>query len=214
MRRILLFWKKKYQYDLAMYDPSYTIDRYIALRKVYDRLDRIGGGGNVILLGSYPDSFSDSFVFDIFLNDDNSFKKMSEILNDRNFKKLDERIVYAFFSSQTFLNSVDISELTEIETIWLKKSLEYANNLYEYQEKATEIVEKDEIIPSVQALDSKKSIFQKISCIVGYYDRMLCRYLNITRNEFGRRRHIDNVISYDDYLSSIDEEERTEGRKI
>lgn len=105
------------------HDPSDIIERYlyglkIKLKKA--RKEKI-------------DLNSVSPVLKIFLNDNLSYKSMAEIINTEDFKKLDKRIIYAFFSSETFLETLNKETLSEEQINILLESLEYTNNLYQQQ---------------------------------------------------------------------------------
>ena len=72
-------------------------------------------------------------LFNIFTNDDNSFKSIEDILKNPSFEKLDKRIVYTVLSSDLFLNSIDIEKLSDIELNTLEESLQYTYTIYNNQ---------------------------------------------------------------------------------
>lgn len=72
-------------------------------------------------------------IFNIFTNDDNSFKSINDIIKNPNFEKLDKRVVYTVLSSDLFLNSIDIEKLSDIELNILDETLQYTYTIYNNQ---------------------------------------------------------------------------------
>lgn len=188
--------EKQYKYDYLMYDASNTIDRVISISNIEK---------NVFKLTTI------SSVLDIFLNEDNTFKNINNIIKNEKFKVLDKRIIYAFLSSQTFLKGINFNELSEEEIIIIKEALEYTNGIYKNQEKASENAKKDNIISTLRYLNSKKSIITKIAFIVNYYQRSVIKLLNFTRNENKRKKHINSVENYLETANDELEKKRTRG---
>ena len=68
-------------------------------------------------------------IYAIFLNEDLTFKSIDEIINNKDFVKLDKRIIYAMFSSKTFLSALDLNDLSQNGLQILHESLAYTCSL-------------------------------------------------------------------------------------
>lgn len=113
-------------------------------------------------------------IFDIFLKDDGSFKRISEMIKDERFNNLDERIVAAILSSKTFLKKTNIGGLSLKELIVLRYALNYTNQIYCNQEKFIELIRnngvnslerkmiKEEILNPIRDINKKKEHIQSI----------------------------------------------------
>lgn len=64
-------------------------------------------------------------IFEIFFDGNVKFKNISEIINNEKFKNLDKKIIYAIFSSKSFLSNINISNLSEEELNIISESLAY-----------------------------------------------------------------------------------------
>lgn len=72
-------------------------------------------------------------IFNIFINSDNSFKSIKDIIKHPNFKKLDKRIIYAVLTSDSFFKSIDIEKISSEELVILNESLQYTHTVYHNQ---------------------------------------------------------------------------------
>ena len=115
-------------------------------------------------------------VLNIFLNDDNSFKSIKEIISNKCFKNIDERIICAFFSSKAFLESIDFNNLNYYELEILNESLKYTIDLYVRQQKIIDM-EQDPYKERLENfLKTEKNIIYKL--IYLYYYKSLINKLN------------------------------------
>lgn len=132
-------------------------------------------------------------ILKIFWNENLSYKKISEIIKDENFNKLDKRIVYAFFSSRTFLETLNVEALTDEELSVLSESLEYTKELYQRQLK---ILMKEKDINSETLkflLNEVKNLVQKINIIGKYYYKSILRKINPERSKRKRIKHMKTI---------------------
>lgn len=102
-------------------------------------------------------------ILNIFFNEDNSFRSFKEIFSNEKFKDVDTRISCAFFSSKSFLDSIDLNNLDYNELDILYKSLEYTNKLYERQYKIIESEKKNYKERIEFFFMIQKNIFRRIS---------------------------------------------------
>ena len=149
--------EKRYQYDYLMYDASNTVDRFLNIAKITEKIATVTDKVGI----KAPKKIEESTVLDIFLNSsDLSFKKINDIMNNENFKKLDKKVVYAFLSSQSFLNTVNFDELSIQELSMIKESLDYTNQIYQNQAKINIDIKNKDTAEKLQSLKIEKSIFQ------------------------------------------------------
>ncbi len=59
-----------------------------------------------------------------FINEDGTYKPFTEILNNKNLRIIDERIIQSVLSSRTFISSINIDKLTPKEKVYLKTALQ------------------------------------------------------------------------------------------
>ena len=115
--------EKTMNLNLAMHDASDIIERYHYKLKMLLKDENTTSISN---LDEFP-------VLNIFWNDNLSYKSIKEIINNENFRKLDKRIIYAFFSTETFLETLNFEGLAYEELMILTEALEYTSNLYQKQ---------------------------------------------------------------------------------
>lgn len=184
--------EKRYQYDYLMYDASNTVDRFINIAKQAKNITKVT---NKVGIKTFQE-MEKSTVLDIFLNsNDLSFKKINDIINNEDFKKLDKKVVYAFLSSQSFLNTVNFDELSIEELSMIKESLDYTNQIYQNQEKINNAAKENNLVEKLQFLKSEKSIITNVKKINNYYVRLFKKIMNFTRSEKKRKNNINNVES-------------------
>lgn len=124
--------EKRYMDDYLMYNSSYTVDRvlpWIRIIGVFSKNDE--------------NMKSISPVLSMFLNGDGSFKRPSEVMNDEKYQGLDKRIVYAMFSSLSFLKELKyMNDLSFEEISIVNEAMNYTNDLCMMQMKFyNEVVE-------------------------------------------------------------------------
>lgn len=124
--------EKRYMDDYLLYNPSYTVDRvlpWIRIIGVFSKNDE-----NIKSI---------SPVLGIFLNGDGSFKRPSEVMSNEKYQELDKRIVYAMFSSLSFLKELKyMNGLSSEEVQMIMDAMDYTNDLCVMQMKFyNEIVE-------------------------------------------------------------------------
>ena len=111
--------EKRYMDDYLLYNPSYTIDRvlpWIRISSVFSKNDE-----NIKSI---------SPVLGIFLNGDGSFKRPSEVMSNEKYQELDKRIVYAMFSSLSFLKELKyMNDLSFEEISIVMDAMDYTNDL-------------------------------------------------------------------------------------
>lgn len=175
--------EKKYTFDYLTYDAVDTVERFIQIgKKVNNKYDSS-------LINISP-------VIKIFMNEDNSFKEISQIINNDKFKLLDSKIVSAFFSCKSFLENVDMDKLSDRELDIINKSLQYTNKVYQNQTKLIEKSYKDKDITLLEYLKSQKSFIGKIKVIDSLFTKMFIRKTNLIRNDKKRKEHIENIPKY------------------
>ena len=173
------------------YDLSDNIEIFIKeLKKIMYR--RLAEG--------IDDLYEISPVLPIFLNDNMTFKKIYNILDDEKFKILDKRIIYAFFSNITFLESVDFDELTDEELNIIKESLEYTSKLYQNQLK---ILENEKKVNLLNFLEMEKNILKKYKVLNYYLKRKIKHKLNFRRSDNKKVRHMNNISRYLDKTNTL-----------
>ena len=86
--------------------------------------------------------------FSLFLNYDGTLKNINEITSNKNFKKFDKKIIYAIFSSNSFLDSININRLSLSELALVEKSINYTSLLNQKQVKWRK-----------ELFDSKKNLY-------------------------------------------------------
>lgn len=121
--------EKIYYLEFLLYDAPYRIDRFLKVIKECIKSEKL----------VWEDDFKNNKsiiipdILKIFLNKDGKIKDIGKIVNNDKFNNLDKRIIYSFFSSQTFLENIDLDNLTEKELSILKKSLSYTRGLENLQ---------------------------------------------------------------------------------
>lgn len=58
-----------------------------------------------------------------FINEDGTYKPFTEIINNKNLRTIDERIILSVLSSRTFMSSINIYSLSPKERVYLKEAL-------------------------------------------------------------------------------------------
>ena len=167
--------EQKHTIDYLSYDASDTVERFIQRVKDRKKRDRNVGqksdNGKIKKVEVPP-------VLDIFLDDNQDFKKVSEIISNGKFKLLDQRIVSAMFSCRTFLDGLDMESLSLEELEVVSNALEYTNNVYKNQVNSLDKFKFFSKEKFIEVLKIKKSFIKKIGVISEYYTRSLERWAN------------------------------------
>lgn len=185
--------EKIYKLDYMTYDASDNIER--AIQKLKKQIEFKGNKAK-------PQK-EISPILEIFLNEDASFKNLSEVMQNDKFKELDRRIVYAFLSSKSFLEEVDMERLPQEELELVNESLEYTSFLYKNQSKLIEKSLNERTINYLEYLKSQKSLIKKLRIIDAHYTRKLLKLLNFTRSDKKRQEHMENVPKQLDKSASL-----------
>ena len=132
-------------------------------------------------------------ILPIFLNDDISFKKVSEIISNEKFKSLDRRIIYAFFSNNIFLESIDFEKLSSEELAIVQESLQYTSILYQNQFK---VLDNEIDVNLIDFLKVEKNILRRFSHTCIYIEKVLKHEFNSKRNDEEKLSHMDSISGY------------------
>lgn len=171
-----------YNNDMFLFDPVNKLSDFIGLyryNKYHLKNDR---------------SLSDiSPVFDIFLDRKMNFKNVSEIVNDERFKKIDKRVVYSFFSIDSFLDSVDFNFLNEDEVNIIMESLSYTKNIYKEQLVGIDNYFVDNRNSLVDCFKRQKSLIKRIEYTYFYLYRYFFSSVYFLNNSFNKKRLIKKI---------------------
>ena len=181
--------EKRYQFDYMTYDVSDNIDRTIQMLKLTDKVRN-----NKLIKGKKLKDISP--VLEIFLNEDASFKHFSEIVQNDKFNGLDKRIVYAVLSSKSFLEQINMNQLSFEELQLVNESLQYTSALYKNQSKLIEQSLSEKNITYLEYLKSQKSLIKKIGIIDAHYTRKLLDALNFMRSDKKKKEHMESIPTY------------------
>lgn len=140
----------EYKFDYLTYDATATIDRLFQTTKIISKVPTISKKESEI-----------SPILAIFRNENNTFKSMDEITNNPIFHKLDQKIVSAIFSSKSFLQSINLENLTTDQIEIINNALAYTNTVYENQHKIIEDENSKNNITPLQYLKSQKDLLSK-----------------------------------------------------
>ena len=111
--------EKRYMDDYLLYNPSYTVDRVLPRIRIACSFSK-----------NDENIKSISPVLSIFLNGDGSFKRPSEVMSNEKYQGLDKRIVYAMFSSLSFLKELKyMNDLSFEEISIVMDAMDYTSEL-------------------------------------------------------------------------------------
>ena len=197
--------ERKYKYDYMMYDASNTVDMFLKCLRIINKIEQITGVVKPELekIKKFP-------ALSIFLNEDGSFKSIKEMIDNEKFGKIDKRIIYAFLSSQTFLENTDFNSVSIEELLIIKKALEYTNNIYKNQEHIANAMKDDKGISTLAYLKSIRSIVLRELLLMYYYTYTSIKSLSLIRNEKERKNHVFDV---DKQLKCVEEEINTRTKR-
>ena len=111
--------EKRYMDDYLLYNPSYTVDRVLPRIRIACSFSK--NDENIKSISS---------VLSLFLNGDGSFKRPSEVMSNEKYQGLDKRIVYAMFSSLSFLKELKyMNDLSFEEISIVMDAIDYTSEL-------------------------------------------------------------------------------------
>ena len=174
----------KYEFDYVSFDPVNEVDRIIK-------------GLKTIEFPVHPftvDIKEISPVLDIFLDNKYMFKPVKKIIRDKRFYKLDERVVFSFFASKSFLEQTNFSKLDYDELYVVNESLKEVKNFYENQFINMQKYEDD--IDFVDKLKEKRTMIGKVAFASDYVKKMLHNNYGYLRNDIKMIEHRDNIDMY------------------
>ncbi len=117
--------EKRYMDDYLLYNPSYTVDRVLPRIRIACSFSK--NDENIKSISS---------VLSLFLNGDGSFKRPSEVMSNEKYQGLDKRIVYAMFSSLSFLKELKyMNDLSFEEISIVMDAMDYTSELCRRQMK-------------------------------------------------------------------------------
>lgn len=181
--------EKSYQFDYMTYDASDNIERTIQMLKLTDKVRN-----NKLIRGKKLKDISP--VLEIFLNEDASFKHFSEIIQNDKFKELDKKIVYAVLSSKSFLEQINMNQLSFEELELVNEALQYTSTLYKNQSQLIEQSLSEKNITYLEYLKSQKSLIKKFRLINAHYTRKLLDVLNFMRSDKKKKDHMESIPTY------------------
>lgn len=180
--------ENQYRFDYMTYDASDNVERTIQMLKTMNTVNFNGSEERKIR--------NVSPVLEVFLNDDASFKKISEIVQNDKFRKLDKRIIYAFLSSKSFLEQINMDQLSLDELEIINESLHYTSTLYKKQSSKIEQVLRERDITYLEYLKSQKSLIKKFRMIDIHYTRKLFEALSANHSSKMKQAHMESIPTY------------------
>lgn len=123
----------------------------------------------------------------LFLDETYQFKDIQEIIQQDTFYKLDERIVKAFLSSKSCLESVQMKNLSTEELGILRSALQYSSTVYQNQIKTIESLYQKGIINGKGIFQTRLSLEEHMAALHSYQEKIANQRKNGLKNE--RRNH-------------------------
>ena len=213
-----------FEIDASLYSlnkTKYFLEKYYS--NVYDKYEnninkRIDGYNNDIFLYDSVDKLSEfiglyrynkyhfkkdknldeiSSIFDIFLDEKMNYKNISNIINDVRFKNLDKRIIYSFFSVDSFLCSFDYSSLSKDELDIIIESLMFTKKMYEEQLIEINKNFNNKMDKAVNYLKKHKSLLKRIDYICYFIKNNIFSDIYFVNNSINKKiliKRIEKVI--------------------
>lgn len=170
--------KRKYKADYISFDPVNEVDRLIKSLNTME----IPFEKNI--------SGRKSDVLDIFLDRSFRFKRVKDIIRDKRLYQLDERIVFSFFASKSFLDNVDLEKLDNDELYVVGESLDRMNNYYKNQaDNLIELGYKDRLIKVKENMEDGNKLHNIVK-------KILDKRYQYIRDEDEMFKHRDDVGLY------------------
>lgn len=189
--------EQQYIFDYMTFDPSDLIERVIKILKFNNKIQDNKFVSKINKKSGFSfikkiDINDVPAVLKIFLDDNFNFKPIKEIKRLADINSLDERIIYYFLSSNSFLESIDLEKLSDSELQLINQSVRYTYVSYINQK---EFIEKQRG-NTIKYFTAKISITNKINKLAEIIEKNILSTLNIFRNDRKRREHVINVESY------------------
>lgn len=162
----------KYYLEYLVYDAPSRFDFFVKYLEKY-RNNKIVKWDDKY--GKFDDDLILISILKIFINDDGSFKKIREVLNNERFNKIDKRIIYTIYSSESILTQIDINSLDISELQLLLDALNYATDLDTKQIKWLDELYKQELELYKYQVSQEKSLIQKYSLSIDYLESEIKR---------------------------------------
>ena len=175
--------EQRYQRDYILYNPSYTIDRVLPWLKVVNSFSN-----NEIIKRDVINDVSP--VLSIFLNGDGSFKRPSEVMSDERYSTLDIRIIYAFFSSLSFLKELKyMHNLSEEEIYIISESIDYTTLVYGIQKAYYDkVLEENKARRTYYERQMAKTVYMRLFASKYKYVKKWLAFVKNNSNLDGRNR--------------------------
>lgn len=104
--------------------------------------------------------------------------------------------MYAFLSSKSFLEQVNMDQIPLEGLEIIHDSLQYAGTLYKNQIQLIEQSLHNKEITYLEYLKSERSFIQKLDKIIEYYIKKLFSSLNSRRDDRRKREHMESIPTY------------------
>lgn len=170
--------EERFLVDYKLYDAFYFIDKVMPLIK-----NAIPLYEDANVKRNFVDDISP--VLSIFLKDNGSFKRPSDVINNDKYQELDKRIWYIIFSSLSFLDDLEkFGDLSQEEVSVINEAIEYAARLCRMQLSFYEellVASDDNVIQQKDRI--KKKIFY-LTMYLSKYGRVR-EYLSSLKNDNG-----------------------------
>ena len=167
--------ENKFIVDYFSYDPMDTINRYVLMMQLrYKETQSIFSRDKSFNL---PNS-----VTEIFLRDDYTCKSLIEVIQHPNFSFIEKKLIYSFITSDVFLKSISLEELSAEERILFNEAISYAKTFYQNQ-KNTLI--KYNSYNYYQNYNMKRKLKS--------FDNFISGKENTFRCEVNQQKHIENI---------------------
>lgn len=171
--------ENKFIVDYFSYDPMDTINRYVLMMQLrYKEAQSIFSRDKSFNL---PNS-----VTNIFLRDDYTCKSLIEIIQHPNFSFIEKKLIYSFITSDVFLKSISLEELSAEERILFNEAISYAKTFYQNQKNT--LMQYD--ITHFSQNQNLRTIFKD-------FDLLITGKENDFRSEKKQRKHLENIFYFE-----------------
>ena len=158
---------REYNFHFLTFDIVSVVENAIQVRK--KRYKSVSSMINNPILFEMYLSEPVPAIFNLFLNVNGTFKSISQIISNCRKHNIDDRIIKAFLSSKYFLESVDISSLSNDDLSIVIDSLDYISSYYQDQLIMIDDAIANKDISMIKYLKMKKNILSRID----YIDKFL-----------------------------------------
>lgn len=178
--------ENKYTFEYLTYDAAYNFDKFY---KIIKSLSFINISDLVKFLEKYK-------IFQIFLNNDGSFKTIKDIINNVNTFKIDSRIVSAVISSRSFIETVSVQSLSKEELEFFYKHLNYTNYVYNNQLETMTKYKNQKGIDLSNYLKKRQNIVDKARFMKNYIKKCVIKNLYLSLTKYKRKNHKKIINKY------------------